>query len=213
MGKRVLVFGSSSSLATSLINELLQNDHHVTAFSSKQPKSNLPGNLNWIVLNSYKEIGEIPDFDLAYIFNGFFSPSKFRENDMELLEETININLTTPMLIVYQLVQSVTDFEVPRNIVIMGSTSSYEGFSGSADYCAAKHGLVGFVRSLNQEFKDTNLRFVLFSTGTLDNQMGKKVVSNKHLLSEKKIAISLVVHTSETGIEFEPELIVKRRHI
>lgn len=207
------MFGAGGSLATALISELESKDFLVSAFSSREIDQNLVTSANWKTVRSYSEVGKIPDFDAAFILNGYFNPMKISQNGINSLKKTIEVNLLIPTLLVYQIVRSISNLNLPRNVILAGSTSAYEGFAGSADYCAAKHGLVGLIRSLNQEYKETNLRFMLFSFGTIDNPMGSILRSPKPLLSEKLVAQLMVNRAVNFETDFEPEVIIKRRHV
>ena len=77
---------------------------------------------------------------------------------------------------------------------IIGSTSAYAGFKDTALYCAAKHGLVGLVRALNDEYAATGRRFWLFSMGTMDTDMGRLLVDQdpSSFLPPKMVAERIV---------------------
>jgi NAD(P)-dependent dehydrogenase (short-subunit alcohol dehydrogenase family) len=105
------------------------------------------------------------------------------------------------------------DNDYLRNIMILGSSSAYSGYADSSVYCAAKHGLVGYIRSLNDEYSHSNIRFILFSTGTIDNEMGKKVKTNGKLLKPDEIATLIYENLIETSTSFQPEIIIRRRNI
>ena len=65
-------------------------------------------------------------------------------------------------------------------IVNIGSSSSYAGFAKTVVYCTAKHALLGFSRSINEEFKSYGIRSYIFSPGSIKTKMGKLVKKQKY---------------------------------
>jgi NAD(P)-dependent dehydrogenase (short-subunit alcohol dehydrogenase family) len=98
---------------------------------------------------------------------------------------------------------------------IVGSTSAYAGFKDTALYCAAKHGLVGLVRALNDEYAATGRRFWLFSMGTMDTEMGRLLTDQdpSSFLSPKIVAERIVEAVTAPSNLFEPEVVIRRRTI
>lgn len=99
--------------------------------------------------------------------------------------------------------------------VILGSTSAYAGFADSSVYCAVKHGLLGFVRAMNEEYKNTNRRFWLFSMGTINTAMGRKLIDQDEttFLSPDEVAKRIVDTVSQESNLFEPEVVIRRRNV
>jgi len=96
---------------------------------------------------------------------------------------------------------------------VIGSTSAYAGFKDTALYCAAKHGLVGLVRALNDEYAATNRRFWLFSMGTMDTAMGRQLVEQDPdtFLPPALVAERIVEAVASPANLFEPEVVIRRR--
>jgi NAD(P)-dependent dehydrogenase (short-subunit alcohol dehydrogenase family) len=105
--------------------------------------------------------------------------------------------------------------EERRDFCFIGSTSAYSGFRNSAVYCAVKHGLLGFVRALNDEYAQTGARFWLFSMGTMDTAMGRKLSEQDPgtYLQPTDVAARIVEAISSASNIFEPEVILRRRTI
>ena len=88
---------------------------------------------------------------------------------MGRIEQEIAVGLTDPILLTRSLL--LTHPPTPterRDFAFIGSTSAYAGFKKTALYCAVKHGLLGFVRAMNDEYADAETRFWLFSMGTMN---------------------------------------------
>ena len=98
---------------------------------------------------------------------------------------------------------------------LIGSTSAYAGFKDTALYCAAKHGLVGLVRALNDEYAATGRRFWLFSMGTMDTGMGRLLTDQDptSFLPPQAVAERIVEAVTSPSNLFEPEVVIRRREI
>lgn len=191
-GKSAAVFGLTGGLATALTAELRQREWYVDAFGHHSfPR--LPHN--------------------AYFFpQGIFDPNPLSVVSLAAISHQIDVGLTN----IIGRTSSILCENNPyprRDFVYIGSTSSYAGFSNSSVYCAVKHGLLGFVRALNEEYKYTDTRFWLFSPGTMNTKMGDKVGGQdaSTFLDVNEVAERIV--TAISGNIFEPEAILRRRHI
>ena len=89
---------------------------------------------------------------------GTYSPGPVQWLTSEAWDETISINLTG----VFNTVRAGVNRMIEQNeggaIVITSSTAGLRGFYGSPAYNAAKHGVVGFMRSLALELAANNIR-------------------------------------------------------
>jgi len=89
---------------------------------------------------------------------GTYSPGPVQWLTSEAWDETISINLTG----VFNTVRAGVNRMIQQNeggaIVITSSTAGLRGFYGSPAYNAAKHGVVGFMRSLALELAPNNIR-------------------------------------------------------
>ena len=89
---------------------------------------------------------------------GTYSPGPVQWLTSEAWDETISINLTG----VFNTVRAGVNRMIQQNeggaIVITSSTAGLRGFYGSPAYNVAKHGVVGFMRSLALELAPNNIR-------------------------------------------------------
>ena len=97
-------------------------------------------------------------------------------------------------------------------IINIGSSSSYEGFEKTALYCASKHALLGFSRSIYKEYKKYGIRSLIFSPGSIKSKMGKKIKNQSYrtFLNAKdvaKVILSNIKCDTELVI---PETIIRR---
>ena len=150
----------------------------------------------------------------AYVFpQGKFLRGPFVNMHGYEASEVIDSGLTS---IIYRLRECLSIASDPHrrvDYVVIGSTSAYAGFANTAVYCAIKHGLLGLVRALNDEYKDTNKRFWLFSMGTMDTAMGRQLTDQdtSTFLRVDEVAERIVTTITRPSNLFEPEVIIRRR--
>lgn len=89
---------------------------------------------------------------------GTYSPGPVQWLTSEAWDETIGINLTGVFNTVRAGVKRMIEQDEGGAIVITSSTAGLRGFYGSPAYNAAKHGLVGLMRSLALELAPNNIR-------------------------------------------------------
>jgi (+)-trans-carveol dehydrogenase len=89
---------------------------------------------------------------------GTYSPGPVQWLTSEAWDETIGINLTGVFNTVRAGLKRMIEQDSGGAIVITSSTAGLRGFYGSPAYNAAKHGLVGFMRSLALEVAPNNIR-------------------------------------------------------
>ena len=152
----------------------------------------------------------------VYVFpQGSFIRKPFNETTPEELCEQLDGSQHAILNRLKECLPVVANSDTRCDYVIIGSTSSYEGFAGSSIYCMVKHGLLGLVRALNKEYKNTNRRFWLFSMGTMDTPMGRQLTDQdpSTFLSPDDVAQRIVETVTNRSNLFEPEVIIRRRHV
>ena len=89
-------------------------------------------------------------------------------------DECMQVNVRAPFLLIRELSQSMVKNSWGR-IINIASSSAYAGSPLTSAYCASKHALLGLSRSLYKEFKDSNVRVLCVSPGSIKTDMGKEV--------------------------------------
>jgi len=149
----------------------------------------------------------------AYVFpQAVFLNEPFVSSDFDRIADVIDVGLTQVAARIHDCLR--LDAPDKRlDYCLIGSTSSYAGFANTAAYCATKAGLVGLVRALNEEYKDTQRRFWLFSPGTMDTAMGRQLTDQDPttFLSPHDVAERIVGTITAPGNMFEPEVVIRRR--
>lgn len=224
--RTALIFGASGGLANSLADDLLARGWKVDLVTRASRRSVLEarhraaiasGDARVItVAGSYAEFAAERPYR-AYLFTqALFEPRLLVETASERIEQEIAVGLTDPILLTRCLLRAhpptATD---RRDFAFVGSTSAYAGFKKTAVYCAVKHGLLGFIRAMNDEYADTETRFWLFSMGTMNTEMGAMLVDQdpSSFLQPEDVARRIVDSLVSATNLFEPETIMRRREI
>jgi NAD(P)-dependent dehydrogenase (short-subunit alcohol dehydrogenase family) len=213
---RALVVGANGSLGRAIAAELEAEGHQVLGVRRASSIAS-EKDANVKTVNEIAHLGDdfnMTDFDCVFLAVGSFHPMQFLDLPASHVREEISANLLDPMLAVQSLLRTLPRdlHQMRRDIVLIGSTSSFEGFSGTASYCAAKFGLRGFVSAMNQEFVHSGIRFWLASMGTMDNAMGSKVGANQStLLAPADVASEIIRRVLREDNFFEPEFVIRRR--
>ena len=213
MRKSVVIIGAGGSVGLATTKVFLKNRYKVYAYSTKKSPFGNNSNIVWNWVESYESISILPKFTFALICNGYFDPMPLAKNNYLNIKKSLKVNLEIPIMLTFKLIQSLINVNSPVNIMMLGSTSAYEGFSGSSDYVAAKHGLLGFVKALNKEYEKTNVKFMLFSPGTIQNKMGSKVTTSKKRINPNQVSELIFRNLTELSIGHQPEIILRRRII
>jgi len=213
---RALVVGANGSLGREIVAALEAEGHQVLGVRrASLIESEMDATVKTV--DAIAHLGDslnLEDFACVFLCVGSFHPMEFLDLPASLVCEEISANLLDPMLAVQSLLRTLPKdlHQMRRDIVLIGSTSSFEGFSGTASYCAAKFGLRGFVSAMNQEFAHSGIRFWLASMGTMNNAMGSKVGADQStLLAPADVASEIIRRVMREDNFFEPEFVIRRR--
>ena len=180
---KVAIFGAKGGLAQCLINDCLKKGCFVDAISREV--SNSKNNLENLkidypnklaiksVKHNYSEFQFKTEYDILIMTQSIFTPKELIKKSDTEIDQEINVGFTEIIKITKNFLSQFppknNDF---KNIAIIGSTSAYS--AKTTTYCGIKHGLVGFIRALNDEYLNTNYRFFLFFYGNNENNYGKQ---------------------------------------
>jgi len=201
------IFGSSGEIGNSLLEFSLKCNVSVHKLSRS------------FALGLEEDIEDekklIQDIDCYVFCNGKFTINPISNLSVEEIAEEMNANLIFQIQATARILKLIDASTKTINIVYLGSTSAYNGFANTSVYCAAKFGLRGFVESMNAEYKNTNIRFSLFSFGTVKNRMGLKIKDQnpETFLNMENLAKEIFLHSTNFSNQFQPETIVRRRVI
>ncbi len=145
---------------------------------------------------------------------GVFEYNLFINEKDKRTIDIININLISHMLITKSILKNMKKNKNGR-IIFIGSTSSYKGIKNTISYCSSKHGLLGFSRSINEEYNKFNVFSSYLSPGSIKTQMSKKLRKQNRntFIKTNEIAnyINFILH--EENNSFLNEILVRRKSV
>jgi short-subunit dehydrogenase len=209
-----VITGASGSIGTLCSEELLSRNCNLHVYS-RRPIPIKHKNLRNTLVESYSNLDFMgKTYRGIIIAQGFFDYRHLVEIEDEDLENLVSANFISQIHVVRSFLKSV-DLANRTDVVILGSTSAYQAGKGTTVYGAAKSGMLGFVKALNDEYLNTDVRFWFISTGTLANEMGAKVPNQdpNSLLDPGLVAKRIIETVTDQSNLWEPEITIRRRHI
>jgi 3-hydroxybutyrate dehydrogenase len=101
----------------------------------------------------------------------------FLRTSPEQFQDMLNVNLTG-VFNTFQACLSKMNHKVPGRLIAIASTAGLKGYSYVSGYCAAKHGVIGLVRSLGQELAGTGVTVNAICPGFTDTPMLARSIDN-----------------------------------
>ncbi|MCU0782857.1 MAG: SDR family oxidoreductase [Verrucomicrobia bacterium] len=154
--------------------------------------------------------------EVDYLVNnaGAFLESPVTEMKLADWERLMRVNLTAPFLVTREVLPRMIARRQGR-IVNISSTASVQGHLHQSAYCASKHGLLGFGRSLAMELKPHNIHVYTLSPGGVDTDLIKGTYLAERLKGQPMIApddiAEMVIFLLRQPENIDlPELIVRR---
>ena len=135
---------------------------------------------------------------------------------LEQWEALVRLNLTAPYLLCRRVLPIMVQQRGGR-IVNIASTSGLQGYLHQSAYCATKHGLVGFSRSLAVEAKPHGVRVHVLCPGGVNTtfiagSLVAKRIEGQAVLEPENIAdLVLFLLRQPANVDY-PEVVVKRFH-
>ncbi len=221
-----VIFGASGGLAMAIADDLLRRECFIDLVTRKGKQQDLERHYAnaaerglarvLIVDEKYSDFTPAQPYDAYFFTQALFSPKPFASMNAAAIQAEVDVGLTDPIQLTHRLLSHhVPSAGERRNYCFIGSTSAYAGFRNTSVYCAVKHGLLGFVRAMNDEYSHTDTRFWLFSVGTMNTEMGVKLTEQDpaSFLAPEDVAERIVEAICSPSNMFEPELMIRRRTI
>lgn len=207
-----IITGASGSLATACKEVLLAKGKVVYGYSRKIVEDK---RISFKQVPNYHGINfDTENCEGLLVAQGHFLYEDLDSMSVSEVSELVDANFLSQIHVVHSFLQQVNKNK-RTNIIILGSTSAFEAGKGTVVYGAAKAGMLAFVKSLNNEYNDTDIRFWFISTGTLANEMGAKVPNQdpNSLLDPVLVAKRIIETVTDNSNLWEPEITIRRRHI
>jgi len=168
LGCRLLLTGRTDQSLDRLKTRLggsVEVEGYVAADLRSEPE------IDHLVETVQKSMGGL---DLLINNAGVFPVGPFGDFGREALNECLDVNLRSAMMLTSAFVPAMTEAGWGR-IVNIASSSAYAGFANTVIYCASKHGILGFSRALDDELRGSGVRVIAVSPGSIKTPMGRKV--------------------------------------
>ncbi len=211
--RRIAVVGASSSIARTLVDNLNSTEVKIIAYSRKDLGSSTES-VKYIKIDDYSNLDFPSDVTQLIVCNGFFDTGPIASFDSDQIKNFYRVNLEIPTIVIRRFLAT-TRVDVKRDIFVFGSAAAYDMGASTALYSSAKAGLRALVVSLNNEFRDSDTKFSLISTGTVNNEMGSKVPEQdpETLIDVQDLAEELARRILHFANFFEPEIVIRRRRM
>lgn len=120
---------------------------------------------------------------------GVFCVKSLSDCSFEDYDETFNVNVRSAFAFCHEFTNEMKLKKWGR-IVNIGSSSAYNGNSNTSLYCASKHALLGFSRSLRKELAQYNIRSYFISPSGTKTEMGRHIEGQNYdtFLSPEDVA-------------------------
>lgn len=224
MKKVVVVTGASSGIGKEVALQYIQKGYAVIVTARNQDKlKEFVGNEQVDVVvgdltkestqNEILRIVEEKHKRLDVLVNnaGIIYLQPFTTNTKEQVDQIMEINLKTPMLLTQKLYPVMVSQQF-GHIVFVNSTAGKEAKPNHTMYNASKFGLTGFAISLRHEAKQNNIRVTSFHPGGTKSNLYDDLQSPPDMatyMNPSKVAEVLVYLTETEGLS--PDEIVLNR--
>jgi len=126
--------------------------------------------VNDIVAKALERFGKI---DILVQCVGIRGPmgTPIVELDEEVWRKILDVNLTGPFLITKAVAKTMIPDGEGKKIVLISSLAGSRGYTGSAGYCASKHGVIGLAKTLALELAQYRINVNVISPGAFDTNL------------------------------------------
>ncbi|WP_148702305.1 SDR family NAD(P)-dependent oxidoreductase [Nitrosopumilus piranensis] len=138
-----------------------------------------------------------------------FYPKSMLSSSLDDFEKSFSVNVKAPYVLCNKFGHDMKKNRWGR-IVNIGSAAAYRGIENQSIYCSTKFALLGFSKSLVQEFSKYNVRVFFVAPGPLQTDMGKIVIKNNKQLNYdsfvtptelSKFILDLIVYEKQLFVE------------
>jgi len=161
------------------------------------------------LINAVRE--RMQSVDVLVNCAGIFPVKTLKDTTLDDFEACFAVNVRAPFMLTREFATDMVDRRWGR-VVNVGSSSAYAGFKETSVYCASKHALLGFSRSLHDELKAHNVRAICVSPGSIQTEMGRSVKNQDFstFLDPKEVARFIVDLVSLDGSMIAEEVRLNR---
>lgn len=219
-GKGAIVTGASRGIGLAIARALSREGVRLGLLSRSKPDVPgefiacdfaLPEKLGPAVRQLISKVG-IVDFLINNA--GTFLERAVPDIELDDWDRVQRVNLTAPFIITREVLPHMISRRSGR-IINIASTASTQGYLHQSAYCASKHGLLGFGRSLALEVKPHNIHVHTLCPGGVDTdlikgtQLGERLKGQPKIRPEDVAEMVLWLLRQPENIDL-PEIVVRR---
>lgn len=147
---------------------------------------------------------------------GVWLEAPFERGDMERWESALDVNLKGAMRLTRRALEAMPDGGA---VIFIGSSASRKTYAGGANYCAAKHGLLGFAGALFEDVRERGVKVCSLLPGVIntdmhaaDPQMDKaKMIQPEDVAAAVAFALAFPANACPTEIAIQPQRYPKKK--
>lgn len=197
----IILTGCSSGLGKSLFDLLSNTNEQLLCITRRRLNKYEKGNIKFLTqdlvaldddfLNKLKkEVINCRDESVIFINNaGVVDPvNDIGELDNELFKQSINVNFTSPSLIINAICNEIIKQGKKIFILNISSGAAIHPLSGWASYCSTKAAMKMFLDCLQLQ-NPTMVEVKHFDPGVMDTQMQEKIRTSNFLRKDEFISL------------------------
>ena len=217
-GQMALVTGGTRGIGAAIAKELYDLGANVI-ITGTNPDYSSSCNYKYICVDFSNRdslhgfVNEIHGLQIDILINnaGINQIGSISELKVVDFERVQKVNVTAPFMLCQAVLPRMRERKWGR-IVNIGSSSAYNGFGGTSLYCASKHALLGFSRSIHDELKQYNVRTFCISPSSTQSKMGLATKNQDYstFIEPSDIAKYVVFVISFDGNLVSEEVALKR---
>ncbi|PLW80332.1 hypothetical protein C0585_03375 [Candidatus Woesearchaeota archaeon] len=180
--KKAIITGASSGLGLEIGNLLKNDSFEVINISRKDSPFNdikCDLSLDTMIGDVIEKIKKEHDkFDVIILNSGIMPLAKIGQTNFDI-DNLFKINVTGAIKIIDGLLDLIK--KNGADIIIVGSTAAKQGYDEHGIYCATKHALDGYIKSLQAELKEEKVRVIGFHPGGFNSNLRGGIVKEGYM--------------------------------
>ena len=149
------------------------------------------------------------DFEAIILNSGIMPLAKVGQIDFDI-DNMFKVNISGNIKLVNDLLDIIKKNK--SDIVFVGSTASLKGYEDHSAYCASKHAVEGFIKSLQVEMKNEPVRVIGFHPGGFNSNLRGGIIKEGYM--EPKDLATLMIQILELPKTVEvSEVVINRKKV